>query len=160
MDPERRYWFPVIGFNYRMTNVAAAIGCAQLEQLPQFLARRQEIADRYDLLLRDAPGVQTPVTLPQATRVNWLYTVLLPEEVTAEDRDAVIAAMAADGIETRPVFYPMHQMPPYRQDGPFPVSDMLGRRGLSLPTHVGLPDEDIDHVVQRLLHHLSPAADE
>jgi perosamine synthetase len=158
MDPARRYWFPVVGFNYRMTNVAAAIGCAQLEQLPDFLARRREIADRYDALLKEHPGIEIPRTAPEATRVNWLYTVLLPEHFTAADRDQVIERLAEDGIETRPVFYPMHELPPYQQDDPFPVSSMLARRGISLPTHVNLEDGDIDHVVERLLAHLPSVA--
>jgi perosamine synthetase len=155
MDPNRRYWFPVVGFNYRMTNIAAAIGCAQLEQLPQFLARRHEIAERYDSLLAGVPGLETPWTSPQATRVNWLYTVLLPEHVAGPERDRVMKLMADDGIETRPVFHPMHTLPPYAQEDTFPVSTMLGRRGISLPTHVNLEDGDLQLVAERLLHHLS-----
>ena len=155
MDPARRYWFPVVGFNYRMTNVAAAIGCAQLEQLPQFLARRQEIAERYDDLLRDVPGLETPWTDPRATRVNWLYTLLLPATFGSADRDRVMELMSEDGIETRPSFHPMHTLPPYLQEDRFPVATMLGRRGISLPTHVNLEDEDLERVAQRLRHHLS-----
>jgi perosamine synthetase len=155
MDPERRYWFPVVGFNYRMTNVAAAIGCAQLEQLPEFLVRRQEIAKRYDSLLSDVRGLETPWTHPRATRVNWLYTLLLPEHLDEADRDRVMTLMAQDGIETRPIFHPMHTLPPYAQEDRFPVSTMLGRRGVSLPTHVNLDDGDVDHVAERLLRHLS-----
>lgn len=155
MDPQRRYWFPVVGFNYRMTNMAAALGCAQLEQLSAFLLRRQEIAERYDALLSGVPGLQTPWTDPRATRVNWLYTVLLPEHVSMEDRDRVITALADDGIETRPVFHPMHTLPPYLQEDTFPVSGMLGRRGISLPTHVNLGDDDVDYVVERFLGRLA-----
>lgn len=155
MDPARRYWFPVVGFNYRMTNVAAAIGCAQLEQLPAFIERRREIGERYDALLKGQQGIQTPETAAGATRVNWLYTILLPEHFTAAQRDEVITGMSEDGIETRPVFYPMHELPMYEQDEQLPVSSMLGRRGLSLPTHVNLSDEDLDHVAERLLARLA-----
>jgi perosamine synthetase len=157
MDPERRYWFPVVGFNYRMTNVAAAIGCAQLEQLPAFLARRREIADRYDALLKGQLGIETPETAAGATRVNWLYTILLPEQFTAAERDQLMADLSEDGIETRPVFYPMHQLPPYEQADTFPVSTMLARRGLSLPTHVNLEDDELDYVAERLLARLAAA---
>jgi perosamine synthetase len=71
-----------------------------------------------------------------------------------------MALMAEDGIETRPVFHPMHTLPPYAQENRFPISTMLGRRGISLPTHVNLSDEDLQVVSERLLHHLSsmPAA--
>jgi perosamine synthetase len=156
MDPKRRYWFPEVGFNYRMTNIAAAIGCAQLEQLSEFLLRRQEVAERYDAHLAGVPGLQTPSTDPRATRVNWLYTVLLPEDVTMDERDGMIEALAMDGIETRPVFHPMHTLPPYFQEDTFPVSGMLGRRGISLPTHVNLRDDDVDHVAERFLARLAP----
>ncbi|TFV83259.1 DegT/DnrJ/EryC1/StrS family aminotransferase [Blastococcus sp. CT_GayMR20] len=156
MDPQRRYWFPEVGFNYRMTNIAAAIGCAQLEQLSEFLLRRQEVAERYDAHLAGVPGIQTPLTDPRATRVNWLYTVLLPEHTTMAERDGMIDALAMDGIETRPVFHPMHTLPPYLQEDTFPVSGMLGRRGISLPTHVNLRDDDIDHVAERFLARLAP----
>lgn len=155
MDPQRRYWFPVVGFNYRMTNVAAAIGCAQMEQLPEFLARRGEIAQRYDAAFSGHREIRTPVTVPAATRVNWLYTVLLPEHCTAQHRDRLISLLAEDGIETRPVFYPMHEMPPYRQPEELRISSMLGRRGISLPTHVNLSDEDLEYVAACFLRRLA-----
>jgi perosamine synthetase len=155
MDPQRRYWFPVVGFNYRMTNVAAALGCAQMEQLSEFLVRRQEIAERYDAQLAGVPGLQTPWTDERATRVNWLYTVLLPEHVSMQERDHLITVLGGEGIESRPVFHPMHTLPPYLQEDTFPVSGMLGRRGISLPTHVNLSDDDIDYVVERFLSRLA-----
>jgi perosamine synthetase len=154
MDPQQRYWFPVVGFNYRMTNMAAAIGCAQLEQLSHFLLRRQEIAERYDALLAPVPGLHTPWTDDRATRVNWLYTVLLPDHATGEDRDRLMALLAEKGIETRPVFHPMHTLPPYAQQNTFPVSTSLGQRGISLPTHVNLTDNDVDYVAEQLLAYL------
>jgi perosamine synthetase len=158
MDPARRYWFPVKGFNYRMTNIEAAIGCAQLEQLPDFLRRRREIADHYGARLAGVEGLETPTTSPRATRVNWLYTVLLPDRFSAEQRDRLMAQLSEDGVETRPVFYPMHQLPPYAQEDTFPVSTELARRGISLPTHVNLTDDDLDRVADRFLARLAALA--
>lgn len=151
---DQRYWFPVVGYNYRMTNVAAAIGMAQLEQVDKKLDRRREIAAAYDRLLGDADGVATPAAPPWSESVHWLYTVQVDVE-RAEQRDEIARRLAADGIESRPVFYPMHQMPPYFQaDGHFPNADRLAARGLSLPTHTLLDEQDITWVSERLLHHV------
>lgn len=146
MDPQRRYWFPVVGFNYRMTNLAAAIGVAQLERVDRMLAARQEVARTYE---RELGGhVEFLTSVPGTDPVDWLVTVLLPRGV---DRDAVMARMAEDGVETRPVFVPMHHLPMYRRPGEsFPVADDLSRRGVSLPTWVGLQEEDVVRV-SRLL---------
>lgn len=152
MDPKRRYWFPEVGYNYRMTNIAAAIGLAQVERFDGFIDRRREIAALYAQQLDGATGIVLPVQRPAATRVDWLYTVLV-EGFTADERNALIELLSEDGIETRPVFYPLHLMPPYEvADGPtFPVSERLGREGISLPTHMGLSNDDVRLVSTKLL---------
>jgi perosamine synthetase len=144
MDSTRRYWFSEVGFNYRMTNVAAAIGVAQLERLDTMLKRRREIASRYTALLAPVDGVTLPIERPDARRVDWLYTVMI-DGFRTEQRNALIDLLKADGIETRPVFYPLHLMPPYVTDpvASFPVSERLGAEGISLPTHVLLTDDDV-----------------
>ena len=151
MDPERRYWFPEIGFNYRMTNVAAAIGVAQLERIDQMLERRRQIGALYAELLRTSASLVLPSERPDARRVNWLYTVLV-SGFTAEQRNGLIDLLREDGIETRPVFYPLHLMPPYETEpaGSFPVSEQLGAEGISLPTHVRLTDDDVATVCAAL----------
>jgi perosamine synthetase len=152
MDPSRRYWFPEIGFNYRMTNVAAAIGLAQLERFDQFVARRREIAAAYVQRLGGVPGISLPIQRPGARRVDWLFTVGV-EGLTSDRRNELIEMLRSDGIETRPVFYPLHLMPPYHVDGgpAFPVSERLGQEGLSLPTHTSLSDEDVAQVCAALV---------
>lgn len=147
MDPERRYWFPEVGFNYRMTNVAAAIGVGQLERIEQMLEQRRDVAARYTELLGHVEGVVLPIERPDARRVDWLYTVCVTGFST-EQRNRLIELLAEDGIETRPVFYPLHLMPPYASAavGSFPVSEQLGAEGISLPTHVLLSDEDVTTV--------------
>jgi perosamine synthetase len=151
MDPHKRYWFPEIGFNYRMTNVAAAIGVAQVERFAEFIERRREIGKLYTSLLQDVDGIVLPVERPDASRVEWLYTVRVAG-FTTDQRNELVDALKADGVETRPVFYPLHLMPPYQVDGgeTFPVAEMLGREGISLPTHVGLSDDDVRQVVDAL----------
>lgn len=157
MDPARRYWFPVVGYNYRMTNLAAAIGVAQMERVDAHLAARRRVAGWYlESLEAHRDLFDLPETAPWATHVYWMYTVILRDTVTAP-RDAVMARMAAGGIETRPVFYPMHQLPPYREEnGRYPVAERLAARGINLPTHAGLTESDVGRVVSQLLKAVRP----
>jgi perosamine synthetase len=153
MDPSRRYWFPVIGYNYRMTNIAAAIGLAQLEKADWHIGRRREVAAWYNEHLRRNAALTPPVEKGWARNVYWMYSVVLNEDVPVA-RDDVMARLAAEGIETRPMFYPMHVLPPYRQAAEgqgFPVADRLAQRGMNLPTWAGLTRDDVAFVCDALL---------
>jgi perosamine synthetase len=151
MQQDRRYWFPVVGYNYRMTNIQAALGLAQLEQIAQYTAHHRQVAGWYTEELAPVAGaLQLPVEAPWARHAYWLYTVVLGGDVAVE-RDAVMGGLAAVGIETRPVFYPMHVMEPYYEGrGRYPVAERLSERGLSLPTHVGMKREDVVYVAAKL----------
>jgi perosamine synthetase len=151
MDPKHRYWFPQIGYNYRMTNIAAAIGLAQMERIDTHLSRRAEVRRWYDELLEPFAGkIRRPVEQPWAKSSYWMYTVALEDEVR-KPRDEVISAMAERGVETRPVFYPMHVMPVYHESpGRYPQAEWYGARGISLPTHALLSADDVRYVVERL----------
>ena len=155
-DPARRYWFPVVGYNYRMTNIAAAIGLAQVEQFEQHLADRRRVAETYDRNFADLGDLLClPVTRDGYTNVRWLYTPVLTDTVGLA-RDELMASLAADGIETRPGFYPMHQMPPYLDAGLHaPVAEHLSNRGISLPTHGQLTEDDLAHICDRVRFHLT-----
>lgn len=156
MDPTRRYWFPEVGFNYRMTNVAAAIGVAQVERLEAMLARRREIGERYAALLGEVEGLVLPVQRPDAQRVDWLVTVRVAGFTTAQ-RNTLIDLLRSDGVETRPVFYPLHLMPPYATEpmAHFPVAELLGAEGISLPTHLMLTDDDVATVCHVLANRVA-----
>jgi perosamine synthetase len=144
---ERRYWHEVLGFNYRMTNIAAAIGVAQMERLDQSLRRKRELADRYRKLLAGMP-VELQQERPGATSSDWLFSLLLPAGV---DRDDAISHIAAAGIETRPVFFPAHVLPMYRQNRPdLAIAEDIARRGLSLPSYPGLTDAEQGRVIAAL----------
>jgi len=150
VDPERRYWFPVVGYNYRMTNIQAAIGLAQMETVDAALAERRALARLYDEAL--APmrnALLLPSERPGAHHVFWMYTVFLREGGEAR-RDAVMKALDADGIETRPVFYPMHVLPPYRESNAYPVADEWAQRGINLPTHQFLTPSDVGRIAASL----------
>jgi perosamine synthetase len=158
VDPNRRYWFPVIGYNYRMTNIEAAIGLAQLENIDQALAKRARLAAWYDQALAPLQEqLVLPATRPEAKSVHWMYTIYLREGGERE-RDAVMRAMNEMGIETRPVFYPMHVLPPYREDTAYPVADEWAQRGINLPTHGGLTQDDVTRISEVLATALMKAA--
>jgi len=160
MDPARRYWHPVIGYNYRMTNVAAAIGLGQLEKIDWHLQRRQEVAAWYRESLRGAPGVSWQTEQEWARHAWWMFTVVLDDR-SAADRDAVMATLSASGIETRPVVYPMHQLPPYQDSATghqFPVADRIARQGINLPTSARMTHDDVKRVVGALQTALEPVS--
>ncbi len=145
-SPTRRYWHEVLGFNYRMTNIVAAIGLAQIERLDAILARKRAIAARYEALLRGLPvAFQRPMDGVESS--HWLVSVLLPP---GADRDAVQRDMAARGVDTRPVFYCAHEMPMYAKGERFPVAESIAARGLSLPSYPMLEDADLDRVADAL----------
>lgn len=129
----RRFHHDVLGFNYRMTDVAAAIGLAQLRQIYAFLDRRIDIVATYQQRFHGL------LTYPTETgAAPWLFTALLPKDLS---RDDVMEQMEVFGVETRPMFTPIHRQPVYRQWETFPVADAVAPRGISLPTYVELSVE-------------------
>ena len=150
MDPKRRYWFPVIGYNYRMTNIQAAIGLAQMENIEQALSERERLAGWYrDALAPLADRILLPVQVPWAKQVYWMYNIFLRDDGETR-RDAVMRALDEMGIETRPVFYPMHTLPPYEQPSTFPMADLWAQRGINLPTHQMLTRDDVLYIAHAL----------
>ena len=149
MDPSRRYWFPMVGYNYRMTNIQAAIGLAQLETIDEALADRAELAARYSDALSDIEELTLPVSLPGSIHAYWMVNVflLVGDE---RQRDKTMSSLLQAGIETRPVFYPLHWMPPYRIETDFPVADHWAPRGISLPTHRNVSVEDVKRIAREL----------
>jgi len=154
-DFDRRYWFPIVGYNYRMTNIQAAIGLAQLEQFERHLAARDQIAAWYEAELSGCAGIQLPPAVEGRRDVCWLFSVVLPEHAGAA-RDAVMARLRATGIDSRPFFYPCHILPPYAtpESPACPRAEWLGERGLSLPTWVGMTRDQIHRVSAALLEAL------
>jgi perosamine synthetase len=155
VDPSRRYYFPIIGYNFRITNVACAILCAQLERGDEILERRLRIFDRYEQSLKDVPGVGMQPVAPWAFRAPWLFSITINEERFGLSRDDVMAILKKEGIDTRPFFFPLHRLPPYREmhgtsRQPLPHSDRLASAGLNLPTFNGIDDADIDRICEAL----------
>jgi perosamine synthetase len=142
----RRYWHETLGFNYRMTNVAAAIGVAQFERFEDIKMRKQTIAQRYRKLLGGLPVTfQQPASGVESS--EWLISVLLPERA---DRDRIMGDMQTAGVETRPVFYCAHTMPMYAKGERLPIAEGIAARGISLPSFPSLTEGEINRVVDAL----------
>ncbi len=151
-DFHHRYWFPIIGYNYRMTNIQAAIGLAQLEKIDWHIERRRQVAHWYQERLDELEGVKYQPELPWAKNVYWMNCLVLAEHHRI-DRDSLIRELANRGIETRPFFYSMHALPPYRSMEAlphFPVADYLSKMGLNLPSSAKLTETEVDLIVSNL----------
>jgi perosamine synthetase len=155
VDPDRRYFFPITGYNYRLTNIACALLCAQLERARTMLERRRTIYRRYDELLAGIPGIEFQPVAPWAEVSPWLYCITVDGKAFGRTRDELMAWLADRGIETRPFFIPLHRLPPFREqsrkrDDSLPFTELLGDCGMNLPTFGALSDADIDHVCEAI----------
>jgi perosamine synthetase len=155
MSLTERYRHPEMGYNLRMTEMQGAIGLAQVEKVSVHLSYRDELMDRYYARFLDSPLAHRTQDRPHGS-VSWVFPLLVSE------RDRVAKQLRADGIETRPVFYPLHLQPVYREANSYdgleldlPVSWGLSRQGLLLPLHCGMRLEDVDLVCNSLLRALS-----
>ncbi len=142
-----------IGYNYRLTNIQAALGCAQLELLESYVSKKKQIARRYESELKGVPGITIMPQAAWAESVFWLYTILIDEEQFGRSPRAVLSELKTRGIESRPLWQPMHQSSVHRGCEAFDceVADWLYSRALSLPSSVGLTEADQGYVLESLL---------
>lgn len=152
MNPQKRYWHDVIGFNYRMTNLQAAIGVAQLKKIDSYIEKKRQIRKNYDNTLKDLPIVLPP-EMPWAKSVFWLYSIL----VDPMQRDEIIQYLEKQGIESRPFFYPSHLMPIHRTEVPLPIAESLSSRGINLPSGTKLTIDAVQQVSDALRSYLKSA---
>lgn len=147
MSKDVRYWHTEVGYNYRMTNMQAALGLSQLEKIDQFIARRAELLEQYRAML-EPHGIEcNPAVCSQP--VNWM-TCAVVEDLGREQRDKVISLMRENGVDARPFFFPVSRLPMY--GGRInPVSQMLSESGLNLPTYVDLTTEQVSEVCSTFL---------
>jgi perosamine synthetase len=154
MKPEKRYWHPELGFNFRMTNVQAAIGVAQLEQIDNFLEIKKKNAKLYAELLKGIKGITIQPEAEWAKNVFWMHSILVDEQEFGCSRDDLIKKLKEKGIDTRTFFYPMHQLPPYEEsnlnDETFPVATRLSQQGINLPSSVKLLKEDVEFICRTI----------
>ncbi len=146
---ERHFWHKFVGFNYRMTNLQAAVGLAQAEQLDKFVAARRRNAADYSSRLHDIPGITTPPEAEWAKNVYWMYGILVDQAAYGMNRDQLRHALAEHGVETRTFFIPMHCQPIYWEmfkGQRYPVAEALCRDGFYLPSASSLSLEEIEYV--------------
>jgi perosamine synthetase len=147
VEENKAFYHPEIGYNYRMPNLLAAFGTAQLENIEEYIKVKRENAKLYNELLKDVKGLSLNTQKGWAKNCYWLYSVLVEEDFGIT-RDELIKRLEQEGIGARPFFMPIHDMPPYKdcRHGDLSVTDELYKRGINLPSSVSLKKEEIEKV--------------
>ncbi|MBW4668559.1 MAG: DegT/DnrJ/EryC1/StrS family aminotransferase [Cyanomargarita calcarea GSE-NOS-MK-12-04C] len=157
-QPEKRFVHEELGWNFRMTNLQAAVGVAQLERLDEFVARKRHMGQRYTELLSDIPSLQLPRSRTDyAENIYWVYALILNDDVSFGTQE-VMQRLAKYKIGTRPFFWCMHEQPIFRKMALFdgvscPVAEKIARRGFYIPSGMALKNEQIEQVA-KILHEL------
>ena len=152
-DDPIEYIHGEVGYNYRLTNLLAAVGCAQMEQLHAYVDAKRKIAAHYANRLRDLPGIMTMVSAAWAASTHWMYTILVDEQKFGMDSRQLMRVLGAQQIQCRPIWQPIHLSLAHASVGAvaLPVSEDLALRGLSLPCSVGLTEAEQDRVIAALV---------
>lgn len=149
MPPERRYWHDEVGFNYRITNLQAAVGVAQMTRIDEVIRRKRAIAEQYAAELAGVPGVTLAGEGVGTTSVFWMVSALIDKPV-ALSRDELVVALRAAGIDSRPFFHPLDTLPPYRTATPRPHALRLSRQGINLPSSPTLSAAQVSRICATL----------
>jgi perosamine synthetase len=148
-DDSLEYIHGAVGYNYRLTNVLAAIGLAQMELLERYVAARRRIAERYDEAFSQLPGLASQPSAEGVFSNRWLYTVLVDEDSFGMDSRALLAELAEEGIQSRPLWHPIHLNKPFRETQVLggEVSIKLNQLALSLPCSANLTEAQQERVI-------------
>ncbi len=148
----KRFIHEDIGYNYRFTNIQAALGLGELENISNYITKKISMAKRYTENLKTITGIRTPVTLPHIKNVYWMYVILIDKEKFGVTKDALRSALHEHNIDTRDLFYPPNKQPVltkrYSSLGSFPNTEYVARNGCYLPSGLAITEEQIDHVCQ------------
>ncbi len=151
MLPEKRYWHQYVGYNYRMTNMQAAVGVAQLEKAEEIIEKKIKIGKMYRRVLENIPGIKLVEDKPDISNTYWLFSIITEKEM-GWDKNKIQQKLLDNGIETRNLFYPLHIMPPYKKFlshcEKFPVSEYLSENGFSLPSSTLINETDIMEIAK------------
>jgi len=155
-SPKKRFLHTDIAFNYRMTNLQAAVGLAQLEEIDAFIEIKRKMAATYQALLEEVEGLTLPVEKTWARNVYWMYAVLV-ERKFGLSRDDLMRRLLEDGVDTRTFFIPVHRQPVFQKIGPyksqsFPVAEDVSRKGFYLPSGLALTSEQIERTCQSIIN--------
>ena len=146
MSPTKKYWHIALGYNYRMTNLQAALGVAQMEKIDSLLAAKERISVRYSEALKNVPGINLPQSHDWAVRSTWLYTITVNTKSFGKNRDQLMEFLKSQEIAARPAFPSIHKQPIYNTGQKLAVAEKLSNTGLSLPSSVNLLDTDVDRI--------------
>ena len=151
---DRRFYHTELGYNFRLTNIQAAIGLAQLERIDELVEKKRWIGRSYNERLKDVPGLILPVEEPWTKNVYWMYGVVLDESRNMDAKEFA-KRLRERGVDTRPFFLGMHEQPIFQamglfKDGHYPVADGIARQGLYLPSGLTLTDKDINTMVNAI----------
>lgn len=151
MNPNRRYWFDIIGYNYRMTNMQAAIGCAQMERVDELVRAKRNIAKLYHEYLMNIPDITIPIEKIHTKNTYWMYSIVL-NNYCREKREKFREELEKLGIETRPFFYLITEMPPYNKhkSGECKIAKLLADKGINLPSSTILKEEEIEYICRKV----------
>lgn len=142
VSPSREYWHDIVAYNYRMTNICAAIGLAQLEQADSIIEKKRQIADWYRHGLKGLP-LNTHDEIEGTRHSYWMCSITV---ATADEREPLRDFLKEYGVETRPLFHPAHTLPPYATDASLPVAESLSARGINLPSFPALSHAEINDI--------------
>ena len=153
MDPQRRYFFPEIGFNYRLTNIQCALLCAQLTRKDELIGKRNLLYSRYDEAFQNMEFIKHQKVDNFSKRSPWLYTFLMTG-LLANRRNEIMSSLALKGIETRPIFIPIHTLPPYSPHASLKLAmtQRISETGISLPTSSTMSSSEQEYVVEEFLN--------
>ena len=147
----RHFWHELPGHNFRLTNLQAALGCAQLERLDSIIRERKRVHQTYKTALKNGGGVRLQPFRPEVDPVLWAFAVELDPAAFPQGRNSVIEQLAAAGIETRNGFYAASQLPIYPGCPSLPVCERLANNVISLPTFPSLTDQQINYICEQLV---------
>lgn len=148
---KRRYYHPKLGFNYRMTNLQAALGLAQLRKVRKIIERKRNIAKIYAQSLKElVPDILLHPEASWAKNVYWMYSILIPKR-GKRTRNYLMRELKKKGIDSRPFFFPIHRLPRYNENEYMPNADFLASSGLNLPSSVNLQDEQIKSICDTII---------
>jgi len=146
MDPQKRYHHSVLGYNYRMTNIQAALGVGQMERIDQIIEQKCTNAFLYSEDLKNIPGITLPPNAKWAKNIYWLYSILVDEKEFGMSAVELGKRLKIKSIETRPLFPPVHQQPIYDTKQSLPVCEKLSKSGLSLPSSANIKKDEINRI--------------
>lgn len=153
MSKEKRYWHTEIGFNYRLTNIQAALGLAQIERIGELISKKRQIFNWYKEFLGDLDGIRLNPEKEWAKNVYWMVCLVL-ERDTGISRDELMETLKHRGIDSRPFFYPISQMPVYKKKKFNPVAYQLSQKGLNLPSGINIEKEEVEYICKNIKNNL------